>query len=575
LPEKIRSGEGFILKLHAYDAHDNLIADFGETGKDFKVSVSGSAQVQPSILKAASFTGGVTGITIMDKKAEPVVLSIFEVGGTVPVVTKEIIILPNKLDNFFIQSPQSVTAGNNFDIKIIARDAFDNPITDTEIESKNVKVISSGTTSFRVISAPSVFRKGVSVVTLMTEKTGEAMVEVHDVTTGSKGISPVVKVVPSMLSHFKVFAPKDAAAGEVFDVTILAFDAFDNIVNNYASYGSGVNISSTGQVKPQPSFIGSSEFRNGQAIIKVAYEKAEEISIIATENNKNQQGKSTAIKINPSNPDNFVVLTPDTAVAGQRFKIKIEAYDRFNNLVKNYNLIGNDVYLNVTGTGVLSPKMVTGSEFIDGIASVDVLYDRAESFTISASIAARKEEKKIAPKEQKEEVEVPEKKPEPRPKAVEKQKIEKESIVVEKPEKHGKQAALAKEEKVAAKKIEKKEPVKEKKTRERFFEVRKVSLIEAKNKAMVIVNMKAPDKNLEYKEERESRENWIKLSIKPAVNKTKKLWKFKSAFVKEIRIEEDKAATGVVNVRIETLLKQFTFDVNRVKDSLVISITGP
>ena len=37
--------------------HDNLITNFAETGKEFKVSVSGSAQAQPSILKAASFMG--------------------------------------------------------------------------------------------------------------------------------------------------------------------------------------------------------------------------------------------------------------------------------------------------------------------------------------------------------------------------------------------------------------------------------------------------------------------------------------------------------------------------------------
>ena len=83
-----------------------------------------------------------------------------------------------------------------------------------------------------------------------------------------------------------------------------------------------------------PSFAGPSEFRNGQAIVNLRYEKAEEISIVATENNKSQQGKSTSMKVNPSAPDNFMVATPDTAVAGQRFKIKIEAYDKFNNIVR-------------------------------------------------------------------------------------------------------------------------------------------------------------------------------------------------------------------------------------------------
>ena len=124
LPEKVRAGEGFIVRLQAYDMHDNLITNFAETGKEFKVLVSGSAQAQPSILKAAAFMGGSAGITVTGEKAGAVMLSIFESGGTVPVVTKEITILPNKLDHFFIQSPPSVAAGNNFDIKVIARDVF-------------------------------------------------------------------------------------------------------------------------------------------------------------------------------------------------------------------------------------------------------------------------------------------------------------------------------------------------------------------------------------------------------------------------------------------------------------------
>ena len=121
-----------------------------------------------------------------------------------------------------------------------------------------------------------------------------------------------------------------------------------------------------------------------------------------------------------------------------------------------------------------------------------------------------------------------------------------------------------------------KEPAKEKKAKEKFFEIKKVSIIEAKNKAMVIINMKSPNGNLDYNSEMDSQkgQNWIKVSLKPAVNKAKKLWKFKSAFVKEVLIEDDAKADGLI-IRVETLSKQVTFDVNKVKDSLVISITNP
>ncbi|MCX5717242.1 MAG: hypothetical protein NTW44_02810 [Nitrospirae bacterium] len=591
LPEKVRAGEAVIVRLQAYDMHDNLITNFAETGREFKVLVSGSVQVQPSILKAASFMGGSAGINVTGNKAEAVMLSIFEAGGTVPVVTREITIMPNKLDHFFIQSPPSVAAGNKFDIKVIARDTYNNPVADTDIETKNIKLTLAGTAGLKIVSSDMVFRNGVSIATLMAEKTGESAIEVHDTATGSKGISAALKVMSAGLNYFKVYAPKEAVAGEPFEVTISTFDAFDNPIDNYSSSGRGVNISSTGQAKVSPSFIGQSEFKNGQAVVKLRYEKAEEISIVASESSMSQQGKSTAVRINPSAPESFVVVTPDSAVAGQRFRIKVEVYDRFKNIVRNYNLIGNDVYLNATGTGMLSPKRVYASEFVNGVASVDVVYDKAESFAVSASMAPKKEERKITVKEQKKEVSLPaevkspEKSAAPKPKAIEKPKVEKPAATVEgkpapkataKREKKSKQTVVAKEEgKVAAKTAEKKESIKDKKIAEKSFEISKVSLIEAKNKAMIIMNMNAPKANLEYKNRTESIDGkeWIILSLKPAVNKTKNLWKFKSVFIKEIHMEDDKTA-GVLNIRIETMGKQFTFDINKVKDSLIISITA-
>jgi len=584
--EKVRAGESVIVRLLAYDMYDNLITNFAGTGKEFKVSISGSASAQPGILKASSFMGGSAGITITGKKAESVVLSLYESGGTVPVVTKEVTIIPNKLDHFFIQAPPAVTAGNNFDVRVIAMDAFDNHVADADIERKNIKIAVLGTAGVKIMNSDMAFRNGVNIATLMAEKTGASSVEVHDTSTGSKGISAPFKVMSAGLNHFKVYAPKEAVAGEPFEVTISAFDTFDNPIDNYASSGKGVNISTTGQAKTSPSFIGQSDFKNGQAVIKLVYEKAEQISIVASDLSRGQQGKSSEVRINPAAPEGFAVITPDSADAGQRFRVKIEAYDRFKNIVRNYSLIGNNVYLNVSGTGVLSPKMVQASEFVNGVASVDVIYDKAESFSISASMAPQKQ---IAVKEKKKEISsigtVPVKSEEKtapaKPKTVEKPKAEKQAAVKEKPtakvtekREKKKQLAMAKKEesKVVSKPIEK--PAKEKKTTEKSFEVTKVSLIEAKNKAMIIMNMNAPKGNLEYKNRTESVDGkqWIILSLKPAVSKTKNQWKFKSAFIKEVHMEEDKAS-GALNIRIETMEKELTFDINKVKDSLIISIT--
>ncbi|MBI5187676.1 MAG: hypothetical protein HZA07_01185, partial [Nitrospirae bacterium] len=466
VPDRIIAGESFVIKALVYDSNNNLITNFSESGKEFKVSATGSAHIQPSLLGLTSFPGGVANITVTDKKAETIVFSIYEAGGTVPVISKEIVISPNRLDHFILQSPAEVTAGSSFDIRVVAKDVFDNTVSDTEI-GKNIRITSSGTSPLKILGPPTPdFKNGTASISFVSEKVGDAIVQVQEVSTGSKGQSQSIVVNPAALSYFRLQSPKEVVAGEPFEITVAAYDSYANLVHNYTSSGNGVSLYSTGRSKIEPSFIKPSEFKNGQATINVTYERAEDIVIIAKEHNKTQEGKSSSIKVNHAPGDHFVVVTPDVAISGQRFKIKIEAYDRYNNIAKNYNLTGNDVLLRTTGTGLISPSIISPSEFMDGIAMVDVTYDKAESFAISASMAAVRPGR-MTIKEQE-------------PEKVKTEKIEQIPIArVEMPQKP--------------------------------FDLNKVSIIEAKEKAMLVLNISAPNGTLEYRDTRESKDGreWL------------------------------------------------------------------
>ena len=84
-------------------------------------------------------------------------------------------------------------------------------------------------------------------------------------------------------------------------------------------------------------------------------------------------------------------------------------------------------------------------------------------------------------------------------------------------------------------------------------------LVEAKNNAMIIMNMNALMGNLEYKNRTESVDGKTVDNPQPETcgEQNQNSLKFKSAFIKEIHMEEDKAA-GALNIRIETMGKQFT-----------------
>jgi len=81
---------------------------------------------------------------------------------------------------------------------------------------------------------------------------------------------------------------------------------------------------------------------------------------------------------------NFSVITPDIAQAGENFAIKIIAKDERDILISDYDTVGSGVEITTTGTGTIRPELVEASQFINGIATIDVIYDKTEDFTIKA-----------------------------------------------------------------------------------------------------------------------------------------------------------------------------------------------
>lgn len=584
IPERIVAGENAVIKVMIYDAHDNIITNFAESGREFRVEITGSAIVQPSRLGHASFPGGVANITFLDKKAENVVLSIYEEGGTIPLISREITVLPNKLDHFTIQSPSNATAGKNFDIRIIAEDAFGNPVADTEMVGKNVRITSKGEATLRVAGplTPD-FKKGAAAVTLVSEKTGDALVEVHETTTGSKGVSKAITIVPASLSYFRVLSPKEVIAGEPFELTISAYDAFGNPLTNYATTGNGIVLQSTGSAKIEPSFLQASSFNGHEANLKVTYDKAEEMVVVVKEYNKGQEGKSGPIKVNPANIDHFVVITPESAVAGQPFKLKIEAYDRFKNIIKNYNLTGTEVLLTPSGKGNITPSIISPAEFKDGVAVVEVVYDRAESFSISATPLRRERVEKVKI----EEIKAP---PVERPLPESKKEIMKEIRKEPPPPEEVKKEVLKdikkeppvemviKEDKVVKKETKRLEPRPPKDIgTSKLTSINNVAIIESKDKAMLVITTSHLDGDVSIKEEIVSKNGsqWLELRINPASINTNRSFRFKSRFIGDVVLEEDRAVQNGTVISLQLIPQKVLFDVAKVKNSIVVTVSKP
>jgi hypothetical protein len=536
IPEIIIAGEEAIIKLEAVDAFNNLLTDFRETGKEFHVAVSGSASVKPSTLKSSSFVNGTLSITLLNKVAETVNLSIRESGSPIPILTKDLSIAPNKLNSFVIKGPRSIQAGEKFDVVIIAKDAFGNTVLEP-IFGKNLNLIFKGNAEPK-IDMPAIpdFKKGACVVVLASQKTGTTIIEAKDLITGSSGVSDKIDITNGPVNSFKLFAPKEVIAGEPFEVLIVAVDRFNNVVTNYSTTGSGIVIASSGKLKPFPSTLPAYEFVTGQAKVDLRYDASEDITLIVTEMGKTQRGISDIIKATSPIAERFEVITPESAVAGQKFKIKITVYNQLGNVIRNYNMVGPDVQLSTTGTGVLLPNRIPASEFVNGTAVVEVQYNKSEAFAITAS-QVKPVVKKPTPVPSKEPVKAPPKEP----KKIKKAKPKKE--------------------------------VKGAKAEAKPLEITNISLVEPKKKSTVSIHIPNLNGTVKYNVYTETIEGkkWIILKVKPAVNKVDKAIKFDSSFIGKVLIEADKKEKEVVLIKIEQL-KPSRFHITKEQNSLSVTL---
>lgn len=549
LPDKITTGESVQITIQAVDSLNNLIANFNESGKEFQINVSGSAVVAPGNFKSSSFVNGAFSFALSDKTVEIVTIAIREIYKPIPVLTKDLVVVPNKLSSFTVSAERPLAlAGEVFNVKITAKDAFGNKLTDL-IPGKNLNLIFKGEAEPKAVSAsiPDL-KDGVGSLSLMSEKSGIFEMEVKDLISGSSGVSEKIEIVNGPVSSFKLFTPKEVIAGEPFDFTMVALDRFGNVVTNYALTGYGVEISSSGKIKPFPSALPAYEFVNGQAKVSLRYDVDENISLNIQDTNGRFKSVSEVVRVTAPIFERFEIITPDSEVAGQKFKIKITVYNQLNHVIRNYNQVGPDVELNTTGSGTLIPKIIPASEFVNGTAIVEVQYNKSEAFSIIATTidsgaykaeAARKIMTTYKPSPDA---------PAPTTK------------VASKKEKKGKEKDSVKK-KTEAKSV--KAPL----------EITSISLVEPKKKSTLSIHIPNLDETVKYNvvKETSGEKSYIILKMKPAVNKLEKPVKFESAYVGDIKIEEDKKEKHSLSIKIE-LLKPSRFHVTKEKNALNVTL---
>jgi hypothetical protein len=537
VPDVLTAGNEYKIFIIAFDAFGNPVTMPAESLKEYKLTVTGSAMISPSQFKSSEITQSGLAIRFKDEKAEEVVISLYEINSPFPIIEKKIKILPAEISNLNIKVPASAKAGSDFEVWISGKDRFGNVVC-KDFEPKDLNLFFKGDVSPQIKEIQYIPESCNVRVKLFSEKIGIFQIEADLLNKKITGKSEKIEILNGPVNSFIVNAPESAVVNEPFDITILAIDKFNNFVKDFATQKEKIIIEAQGKGYIFPSELSSYAFSDGKAKISLRYDRAEDIKIVVkVANDSSIRGESGVVKIVPPKVKRFEIISPETIIAGQKFKIKIIAYNHLDKVMSNYNLYGSTVILKSSGSGTLTPNKVPPSEFINGVATVEVMYDRAEKFNIFATT----EEKEIPSREIK---------------IAEEKKIEKPK-----------------------KKIVEKREVKKAKTKKRIvsknqvLELKNISLVETKNSSSITLFIPNVDKYGGYypKTKKEGKIMSVSLEVYPVKNKLEAPIKIESDFIKEVSLSE-KENKIILNI---TLKKPLKYRITKKKDEILVEFRRP
>ncbi|MFZ5516291.1 MAG: hypothetical protein ACOY90_06610 [Candidatus Zhuqueibacterota bacterium] len=359
------AGKGFTLSIEAQDNAGNLVTNFSGTASlsDLTGSISPAT--------TGSFSGGRWSGTVRIIHAitgdQITVTSGGKAGNS-----NSFNVTHDVLDHFTftpIGSPQ--TAGQAFQIKIVAEDVYENKVTSFTGAvnlSDNTGTLTPGvTTNF----FGGEWQDNVQI----TSSGSDNLITATG--AGKTGTSNDFNVNAAALNRFAIETITTQAAGEPFTIRLTAQDAF---LNTTTQFSGKVNISDgTGTVSP----TASGNFEEGRWSGNVVVSQAFVNNTISVVNQSgSQNGISNYFDVISSSVDRFVFNTISQQVAGASFIVSIQALDAAGNVVTNFN--GTASLSDLTGT--ISPT--TTANFSSGVwsGSVTITKSRtANQITVTSS----------------------------------------------------------------------------------------------------------------------------------------------------------------------------------------------
>lgn len=276
LPASAEVGETVPMVIQAVDAHGN--AAYGYELQTQSISIEDG--VASLAGEAVSRAGGFYEVPVKFRTQGRQVIQLRDRKKGLTGTSSPVDVRPAELDSFEIRTASGqISAGETLALTIRALDRYGNPLTDYGSRYKGVRLYSKGVAVAPDLVPPSAFREGVAQTGVVIRTAGDHSVEVSELQSRVSGDFRV-RIIPAVVRTLSVHTPETAMAGEPFEITITSEDAFGNRSASFPA-GSSVMLRSTGTGNLTPDAVDTQAFKNGEARVRVTYEKAESFDIRA------------------------------------------------------------------------------------------------------------------------------------------------------------------------------------------------------------------------------------------------------------------------------------------------------
>jgi Beta-propeller repeat len=326
-PLSVGAGGSVNVVVTALDSSDTVVQDY--VGTVHFTSSDGLATLPADYTFVAGDAGIHTfasGATLRTAGAQTVTAT--DIANGSPTGTSNVVaVTAGPATHFVVSAPAGATAGTAFNFTVTALDSFNNIATGY---AGTVHVTSSDGDA--VLPADGTLTNGIGTLAATLKTAGTQTLTATDtVVAGITGTSGNIIVSAGAATQFIVAAPPAAVAGNAFNFTVTAKDAFNNTATGYAGI---VHFTSSdgAAVLPADSVLASGAGTFSATLKTAGVQTITAIDTVAS----SVTGTSGNIVVGAGAATHFAVTAPAAAAAGVAFNFTVTALDAFNNTATGY-----------------------------------------------------------------------------------------------------------------------------------------------------------------------------------------------------------------------------------------------